>query len=562
MPVVEVSLSRLSQLVGGVNPGRLLDLLPYLGLDIERVEGDVVRVEYSPNRPDYSTVYGIARSLKGLLDIEVGLPDLRVSKSGVVFYVDDSVKDVRPFIAGVVVDGLRLDEDDLRELVRLQEDLHEGIGRRRRKVAIGLHDLSKVASPVYYKTVGPDFRFVPLNEAREWSISEILENHPTGVKYRGALGPNVSRYPVIIDSRGTTLSFPPIINSDHTKLKPGLTGLLIDVTGTDINRVLDAVAVLSETLAEMGGRVMSVTVVYKGLSLVTPDLSLKEFRLEIGYVNKILGLELTKEEIVRCLRRSRLEAVAEGDEETIKVYVPRYRADVMHQIDLVEEVAYGYGFYKLTPELKPSFTHGSLLYSTKFEDCVRDVLVGLGLQEVLTTHLSSYERLFENLGRRPAHTVKVVSPRSSGYEYLRDLLVPNLLWVLSNNTHEPQPHRLFEIGRVFSVSGVKEGKLVVKEEKHLGIAVSHNRASFTEIKSVVEAVLHNIAVEGLDYVEEPGVEFLIEGRSAKLVDRRRGSSIGFVGEVHPRVLEMFKIQSPTAVAELNLDDLSSASRPC
>ncbi len=146
MPVVELNLNRIQKLVGKKsNRKRILDVLPFLGLDIESQDGDNVRVEFSPNRPDYSTDFGIALGLQGLLGIKTGILKTNVKKQGnYQIKVDPTTSKIRPIVTGIIAKNGSIDDDSIKQLMNMQEDLHFGIGRKRKKSSIGLHDLDTI----------------------------------------------------------------------------------------------------------------------------------------------------------------------------------------------------------------------------------------------------------------------------------------------------------------------------------------------------------------------------------------------------------------------------------
>lgn len=216
----------------GLSRERIVDRLPFLGLDIEGEDADSIRVEYSPNRADFSTDYGIARALRGLVGTELGPPKYHTSKGTFSIEVDANLTKVRPFIAGAIATGLKMDDETIRQFISMQEDLHNGIGRRRKKAAIGLHNVDVVRPPLSYAGAPPSFEFVPLGSSRKMSLERILTETETGIQY-GSILRNATFYPILKDSAGTVLSFPPIINGDVTKIDTGTRNLLVDVTSTD-----------------------------------------------------------------------------------------------------------------------------------------------------------------------------------------------------------------------------------------------------------------------------------------------------------------------------------------
>ena len=516
--------------------------LPYLGLDIEEKAQDHVKVEYNPNRPDFSTDYGIVRALKGLLGLEKGSPKYITQKSDLVVQVDKSVEEVRPYIVSALIEGIILDDETIRQIIAMQEDLHHTIGRRRAKVSIGIHNFDVLKPPIIYTTETPDFRFVPLGGVEPLSMKEILDKTPVGQKY-GWIVAEHPRYPILVDSLGQVLSFPPIINGELTRLTPATRNLFIDITATDLKAAEDTLAILVTALADAGGIIRSAEVCYPNLRLVTPNLSGIDLKIELKKVNRLLGLKLKSEDAVECLARSRIDA--EYDRGVLKAKIPRYRIDLMHPVDLVEEVAIGYGLDKLTPTLPSARNVGKPHPEIKMLTYIREVCVGLGLTEVMNLSLTSEEALYTNLGRLPEEAIKVEEPKSGEYEYLRDLLIPSLLLNLSTNIHEPYPQRLFEIAKTF----YRRGSVV--EEYHLATVISHSEANYTEAKSLLDAVIQQAF--GLKCETKPASNPLfIQGRCAEV---KEGVLKGVVGEIRPEVLQAFNLRMPAAAFELNINQV-------
>ena len=535
MPVVRTSFTRLTRLVGASRK-RILDRLPYVGLDIESVEGDTVRVEYSPNRPDFGTDFGVARALRGLMGIEVGLPRFKVRSSRVTVSVDPRLSKVRPFIACATATGLNLDEEDVRQIISLQEDLHNGLGRKRRMVAIGLHDLGAIEPPLRYRGVSEAFSFVPLGGGKQRRISEILSDTNEGRLYGGALG-NTRLYPVITDSRGTLLSFPPVINGEKTKVSARTKDLFIDVTSTDMRAGDDVLAVLATTLAEAGATIGTVNVSYRSKPRTTPDLRPVALPLDYGLVRSVTGLDLDRRQVATCLGRSRM--AVQGH----KAVGPRYRVDLLHPVDIAEEVALGYGIDKMGDIYPPSSSPGNFEPFEVFLDSASTILAGAGMVELMTFELSDETTLYGNFARDKRDKITVHDPRSIEHSILRDSLLPGLMSSLAANVKSDYPQRVFEIGRVYLREGAS-----VKEEWHIGCVVAHSQASYSEAKSLLESVCRTLA--GIEPSTSPSEHWAFSaGRTASIQSGQR--QIGVVGEVRPESIEAFGIRVPVSGFELD-----------
>ena len=547
MPALTIKKTRFWRFLGReLSDEELLKLLHDLGLDVEELEAEYFRIEYNPNRPDYSSSVGIARAAKGLLGLEVGLPNYKLNPPKTYIDVDPRLKDVRPYVAAVIVRGLKLELEDLEELIAMQEDLHWILGRDRRKVAIGLHDLAAVKPPFHYIAAkGDEYKFIPLGGYSPMTLDEILKKHEKGIKYAHILE-GKPYYPLITDSLNRVLSFPPIINARLTELSENTTGLFIDVTGTDFDAVMKTINILTTTLADMGGEVERVRVKYPDRTVITPDYKVKKWRLKAENVNEILGTNLPPRQIVRALRKMRYDARLQNGR--ITVTPPPYRVDIMHEIDLIEDVAMGVGYDALEPKQPEVLTYGKLHADTILEDSVREIMIGLGFTEVMNFTLTNPKNEYEKMRVQPHPHIVLKNPVSAEYSILRTWLLPSLMKTLSKNVKTLYPQRIFEIGDTIHPDDARPEKAVRKIK--LAAVSSHSNASYSEIKSIVEELLKNLMI--VDWKLEPFDEMpFIAGRAAKVV--WKNTSIGFFGELHPEVLTEWEVTMPTSALEFDLN---------
>lgn len=542
MPVVELELPRLQKLVGKTNRKKIIDTLPFVGLDIESQENDVIRVEYSPNRPDYSTDFGIALGLQGLLGTKTGIQKLKIKKiGGYQIKVDSSVSKVRPFVTGIVARNGKIDEKVLRQLIVMQEDLHNGIGRRRKKSSIGIHDLDTISFPLAYTTTSRNHKFIPLNSSQENSISEILENTEVGQDYGYILG-NSPKVPIIIDSLGNTVSFPPIINSSMTIVTTKTKNLLVEVTGLDKNDVEDMLSVVATVLQSAGFELCSVKI--SGAKNSNPKFNQRKILINTNFVNAMLGLNISPGKIISALKKCRLEATSKN--KNIICTVPRYRFDIFGPMDLVEEVALGYGIENLKPNLSASKTLGQKNKKSNDLNSMCQIMVGLGYMEALNSSLTSKRILYDLTNRDSSNIISVMNSKSQEHTILQDFILAGLLNNLSSNIHEPYPQKLFEIGTIFSKRNP------IDEEIHLACVNSHKDANFSEIKSILQSALKT----GFNIVCNTKTSThptFSKGRAAEIIVA--GKSYGIIGEIDSKVRGNFKIREPVVGFELKLSGL-------
>jgi phenylalanyl-tRNA synthetase beta chain len=551
MPVITLSKDRFSKFIGNsITVEEMAKWLPWAGFDIEDVGLDYVKVEFNPNRIDFSSTAGVARAFSGLREWETGLPKYKVMKGKVVLNVDSSVSEVRPYVLAAIIRNMRLDDYSVRGLMEMQEDLHWGVGRDRRKVSIGVHNMDVVQPPFSYVTSAPNaVRFVPLDKMEEMSLQEILKKHEKGVGY-SHLVDWASKYPLIIDSQKKVLSFPPIINGELTKVDSHAQNLFIEITGTDYNAIARSLNVLVTALSDMGGTVESVRVNYPDRTVVSPDLLPQRMMLRIDYANELLGLKLSESKVIRSLRKSRLDA-KKINKGVLEVSIPAYRIDIMHEIDLVEEVAVGYGYFRLKPTKPATITTGKQHGASEKANHVRQIMIGLGFIEamnfILTNEVVHFEKMRQKVSR---YMVKLANPVSTENSIARVELLPSLMKNLADNKHESYPQRLFEVSDVIRISGKTE----TRSERRLHIAgvCSNPAANFTEIKSIVEALLADLNVKRWKVKTARNPSFL-EGRAATIHVKNR--KVGILGEVHPEVITNFELENPVSAFEIDLEEV-------
>ena len=541
MPVVELSYTRLQKLVGKVTKKQISESLPFLGLDIESEDKDLVRIEYSPNRPDYSTDFGIALGLQGLLGIKTGAIKLKIKKSNKYpISVKPQVSKIRPFVTGIVAKNGHIDDQILEQLIQMQEDLHMGIGRKRTKSSIGIHDLDKISFPLVYTTTNRNTKFIPLKSTAENTISEILEQTDVGKDYGHILG-NSTNVPIIFDSNGNTISLPPIINAAITTVTTKTKNLFVEVTGINKEDAEDMLSVVATILDSAGFALESVKI--SGAKNSSPKLDQKKMTVSTSLINQILGLNLNTSKILSSLKKSRLDAASKG--RNVVCTIPAYRFDIFGPMDLVEEVALGYGIQNLEPILTPSQTIGEINPISLQLKSLNQIMIGLGYLEALNSSLTSKRVLYDVPKRDSTKIISVLDSKSQEHTILRDSILPGLLENLSRNIHEAYPQKMFETGTVFTIDDP------ISEKISFSSISAHKDANFTEIKSILQSALKTgfgITIE-TKTSSHPTFE---AGHCANVISN--GKSIGVIGKIDSKIVENYKIRVPVVGFEISLSD--------
>lgn len=544
MPLINFKYGDLCELIGRTVPEEvLIERIPQIGADMHDTEGesDEMGVEFFPDRPDMFSVEGVARSMRAFLGIKTGLKRYEVGESDIVVKTDSRVLSVRPHVLCAAVYDVEITDELLRSMMELQEKLHITIGRKRNKLAIGIHDLDKVHAPFVYTAAKPEsIRFVPLAKTEEMNLAEILVKHEKGIGYAHLLD-GFDEYPIILDRDGNVLSFPPIINGSLTTVTTRTRNLFIDVTGNDRKAVKGALDIVVTALAERGGKIRSVRM-EGNENCLSPDLEPVRRSFSSSQCQKFLGVDIGNAGVVAALEKMGMDASADGDR--VDVLIPTTRLDIMHDVDVFEDVAIGYGFEKFGGPYDLSQTSGRLLGGTSFSDSIKEIMTGLGYTEVMTLTLSNANDEFALSGLPEIENVRILNPITEDHTCLRSYLMPSLMRILRHNKHRDLPQKIFEIGYV-----VKGGENVL----HLCAMATASKVSFTEIKSVTEAVLRETSTKYEIKVSK--LPAFIDGRGASVYVE--GEDIGFFGEVSPKVVVDYDVTHPVMMVELDVGALIS-----
>ena len=547
MPVITFKYQDLKDLGIDMDKDELIDTLPMMSSDIEDFDDEEIKVEFFPNRPDNLSVEGVARSFKGFIGQEIGFPDYKVEESGEYVTVDKDVAAIRPFIGFAKIDNVDFTGDKLKYVMDFQENLHWVIGRDRKKVAIGIHNADVVEGPFKYIATQKDANaFVPLEKDSEMTPDEILTEHEKGKAYAHLIE-NFDKYPLILDKDDNVLSMPPIINGELTKLKEDTKNIIVDVTGTDERAVNQALNIICSSFAEVGGQIKSMEVRYADKTIVSPDLTPQEMNVHVDTANELIGgTSLTAEDIKGLLLKARFDAEIIDDNE-VKAIIPAYRVDILHEVDVVENIAVQYHINDVKAKLPDINTVAYENDWFKAEGIIREVMIALGFQEVMSLMLTNEDAHYEKMNQPEEPHVQVARPITIDRTMIRTSLINSLMEFLEDNKHEDLPQKIFEIGDVLYIDETKENKTIAS--KKLAALVCHSTANFTEIKSIVTSVLSNLGYS-MEISDSENKTF-IEGRAADVVgEAEKGTIKGFFGEVSPEVITNFTLEYPVIAFEI------------
>ena len=534
----------------------LNEIFAFVKGDVESLEGDAVSIEVKDsNRPDIWSVEGIARALKGYLGAGRIRPITVAGRSNLNVVVDKRVKPIRPFISTAIVKGLQPTDEALKSWINLQEKLDQTYGRKRKIASIGFYQADLIQSPLSYTVANPDIiTFAPLGSEEKQSLREIVSTHPKGSEY-GEIISQFESWPVLVDGADNVLSLPPVINSnDLGRITTGTRNILVEVTGTNAETVHNTLKIVVSSLAERGGRIYSCLETYPygtPRRLVSPDLTPTVTSLRLSHINKLLGTSVRLREASRFVERAGYRVQrATGD--TIQLEIPCYRTDIMHSVDMMEDIAIAMDINKLKPEWPMIWTVGNLAKETDENESVAEIMIGLGFQEVLTYALTSPVVVSNNVPSSQGKLVELLNPRMTTHTVLRNWLLPSLLETTSHNTHVDYPQRIFEIGPCI---GRRENEThPIQETRRLAAVTIHANAGFTEIRSSIDALAKN---KGRSFqIKETEHPSFLSGRCGAIISD--GTEVGIIGELNPRVIKSWGLNLPAAAFEVEMPALSLA----
>eukprot|EP00617_Octactis_speculum_P025638 CAMPEP_0185769292 /NCGR_PEP_ID=MMETSP1174-20130828/53494_1 /TAXON_ID=35687 /ORGANISM="Dictyocha speculum, Strain CCMP1381" /LENGTH=610 /DNA_ID=CAMNT_0028454291 /DNA_START=69 /DNA_END=1901 /DNA_ORIENTATION=- len=557
------------------------------GKALEGLDTTVIyKIDIPANRYDLLCIEGITRALrifKGL-DPAPTYRMLEPEQPQVMRVKSANCKTVpRPFVVSAVLRGMTFDEKAYKSFIDLQDKLHQNICRERKLVAIGTHDLDTIEGPFTYDApLREDISLVPLTttDGQPVGAKDLLDHYNTDegckhLKPYTKLIYDSERYPLITDAKGTVLSMPPIINGHHSRIQLHTKNVLIEATATDHTKahiVLDTVVTMFSEYCAEKFTVEPVTVIYENEDgsedwrEVTPRLSTRTQEASLKEICSYIDVELEGPLVCELCTKMQLGPVAMIDDDMLRVTIPPTRSDILHEVDIVEDVAIAYGFNKLLPGTMPAtLTVGAPLPINHLSDLLRDEVARAGYTEVLTHGLCMRAEVFGFFRRLDdGSAVSLSNPANREYEVVRTSLLVGLLKTIGANKSMPIKNgiKFFEISDV--VLQDPENDVGARNERHLAAVYTGFTDGFEVLHGLLDRVmtLNQVALggdSGRTYRLEASTDPLyLEGRQGKVMLYLAGREpvcVGYVGAIHPEVLakDKFDLDNPCSALELNIE---------
>lgn len=543
--------------------------LPLLGTDIDRCDEEVLDIEIFPNRPDLLSAETLSLAMRGFLHNQPTLANESLESSGITLSVEPELATIRPVILGAVVRGLDMVDDDemddfIKQLMDHQEKLHFALGRGRRRASIGVHDLTTLKPPFTVRAVERSHSFIPLAMEHAMTIDEILASHPKGVDYAHLLD-GMEKVPIIEDAEGAVLSFPPIINGVHTTVQSSTRDLFIDVTGWDRRACESCLMLVALQAKERGGTLQTIQIIdCHGEQEVLPNWTPVHHRVPARLITTILGRELSDDELSNAMLRmggtytgrspatsdeispSKSMQFASEGEDMFGFDMPRWRFDLLHPVDIVEDIAIGHGYEDLGNDVPKAPMNAIPRPDDNLRRRIRTSMQGMGFMQIQSLTLSNDEDQFNRMRWKPFNEItRITNPITLEHTMMRHFLLPGLLRLLATNRHHDLPQSVYELGTV-----VRDHKNMDR----LAFLTAERIGGFASIRGRIQAFLRdigaqNVAIEPLPDNEGPW----LAGRSAKIL--LDGEWVGCFGEIDPSISQIFELLVPLNGAEFDVEAL-------
>lgn len=543
------------------------------------------KIDIPANRYDMLCLEGIARALNIFnrskeCSVSYRLADM-TGRAPLRLTIKAETALVRPFMVAAVLRGIKFDATRYKSFIDLQDKLHQNLCRQRSLVAIGTHDLDSLQPPFTYEALPPEaISFVPLKQSKAFRADELMEFYAANDKKLRKYVPIIRDsvvFPVVMDSKRTVMSLPPVINSAHTAISLETKDVFIDVTATDLSKAKTVLNILCTMFSEYAADPFTTEPVEvvdaQGKSTLYPDLSPSEMTVPVSTINGYIGVDLPGQQLAESLARMALSGRLSDDGSLVHVSVPPTRCDVLHACDVIEDAAIAFGYNNIQDALPNCVTVGKELPINELSEALRGELAQAGYTEVLTWALVSHAENFSKL-RRPddGRTAVVLSnPATVEFEVCRTSLLPGALKTLSESRSSALPLRLFEVGDVVLLDDSAETG--ARNERRLCAVCCAHGNTFEAMHGLLGWIMRALGVpphiagheipegtfeqwqpdkfKGYYSWESSSDATFFEGRQAKIC--AEGRAIGTFGIIHPDVSTAFRIAAPVAALEITLE---------
>ena len=533
-----------------------------LGMDARELlwlDDVIIDVELTANRSDCQSIIGIAREASATLDLPMaGFTTYVATESAnqIADYLSVKIEDPAcPRYVAKMLKVKKIEASPLWMQIKLQ---NSGVRPINNIVDVTNYVMLELGQPLHafdydslqsqeivVKTT-TNKKIVTLDD-KERDINEtmlMITNGKAPVAIAGVMGGENSE---ITETTSLIVLESANFNKGSVRLTAKQLGLRTEASARfekGVDPELAGVAALRATqlLLEIGA-----CEVIEGLIDVYPKVaSLKKVSVDVNWFNTFVGISLTIDEIAKMLTRLFFKVEKSADH-VLEVEVPSYRLDIDLKEDLAEEVVRIFGYDMIPGTIMGGETMvGGKTPVQKFEDTLKNILVGQGYYETLTSSFTSEKRLHGLNSQLEDNLIPLINPLGEENSIMRHTLIGHQLEVISLNYNRKNPYGLFfELSNTYRKNS-KPGELPIEEQK-LAIS-SYGGEDYFELKGVVELLLEQSGIKYPDFIAG-GSDFLHPGRKAEIFVE--GIKLGEIGEIHPIVVKNYELPKRCYVCQLN-----------
>jgi len=577
----------------GIEPGKstgilILEKEAVLGEDIRKIikfDDTIFDFEIHSNRPDLMSLIGIAREVGAITNNKLKIPEIKINEEGEKIEKDIAVKieaeDLCPRYTGRVIKDIKIEESplwlkwklrllgarpinnivDITNFVMMETgqplhafdlDLIKGktIIVRRSKLSETICTLDDVERqlPVNNLVIADTEEPIALAGIMGGKHSEIDQNTKNVFLESAYFNP--------INNRKSTVKFGLRTEASNRFEK----GIDKEVQIFALDRAADLINKIAMGKISSGK-------IDTNEKLYQPN----KINLRIKRVSTILGQffdkdeSKTKNKIIDILDKLEFKLVKDKGE-YIELIPPSFRGDVEREIDVIEEIARIYGYDKIKPTLfNTTIAQQGKNFRLKMIDQVREILIGCGLNEVITYSFISPEtfgKIRIPKGHKLRNAIKIKDPLTRDHSLMRTSLISSLLEIIKWNTNrQVELVKIFEVGKIYlpypdKPSSLPDEKLIIAGainktgrgnvwEKSLSLDI-------LDVKGIIETVFQGLKVENWKVVQgdHPAFHPL---RNGKIIIR--GEEVGIFGEIHPEIINNYRLSGKVNLFEINFENL-------
>ena len=544
----------------------------HIGQDINEVIGNddtVVEFEITNNRPDCYSIIGLARESAAAFGCEMKhhTPVVKGSDAGSIFEhldVEVPAENLCNRYSSRMVKNVKIGPSPkwLRQRLRAN-----GVRPINNIVDITNYVMLEYGQPMH----AFDYRYVSSGKivVREAVEGEVLTTLDGNVR-------NLKPGMLVIADGDKAIGLAGIMGGENSEIMDDTTTVVFEsanFNGTSIRQTALALGMRTEASGKFEKNLdpmMTVPAVERACELVellqcgdvldgmidvinyVPQP--KTLPLEVAKINKLLGTEISKEDMVKYLNL--LEIEVDGDE----IHVPSFRPDLNLMADVAEEIGRSYGYNEIPTTAFKTSTQGGYAPIMHFENKAGQLCRSLGYSEIITYSFVS-PAIFDQI-RLPSdstlrNAIRIQNPLGEDTSIMRTIALPSMLDILGRNyAYHNKNVKLYELAKIYLPT---EGQALPEEPKMLVLGTYGAGESFFSLKGELEAVLKGLNLPKAAYTAVKNNPSYHPGRCAAVsID---GVEVGFMGQVHPLVAQNYGMETEVYCAEINFSKLFELKKP-